>query len=57
MSTDRNLTNLARRDWLNDGPLSGIVTTYIEELRNQRYANRTIRIYLGCLAHFNFRTA
>jgi len=54
MSTDRNLTNLARRDWLNDGPLSSVVTTYIEELRNQRYANRTIRIYLGCLAHFNF---
>ena len=54
MPTDRNLTNLARRDWLNDGPLSSIVTTYIEALRNQSYSNRTIRIYLGCLAHFNF---
>ena len=54
MPTDNNLANLARRDWLTDGPLNGVVTTHIEALRNQRYADRTIRIYLGCLAHFSF---
>ncbi len=54
MLTDRSLTSLARRDWLTDGPLDSIVTSYIEALRYQRYADRTIRIYLGCLAHFNY---
>lgn len=54
MQIDRSLANLARRDWLTDGPLNGVITTYIEALRNQRYADRTIGIYLGCLAHFSF---
>lgn len=54
MLTDRSLTSLARRDWLTDGPLGSVVTSYIEALRYQRYADRTIRIYLGCLAHFNY---
>lgn len=54
MSTDKNLMNLARRDWLTDGPLDSIVTPYIDALRKQRYADHTIRSYLGCLAHFNF---
>lgn len=54
MSTDRSLAHLARRDWLTYGPLDSIVTPYIEALRNQRYADRTICSYLGCLAHFNF---
>ena len=47
MLTDRSLTSLARRDWLTDGPLGSVVTSYIEALRYQRYADRTIRIYLG----------
>ena len=54
MTTDRSLANLARRDWLTDGPLESVVLSYIEALRNQRYADRTIGIYLGCLAHFSF---
>lgn len=54
MPTDRSLTNLARRDWLTDGPLVSVVTSYIEALRNQRYADHTIRGYLGCLAHFSY---
>jgi len=27
---------------------------YIESLRDQRYPDRTIRGYLGCLAHFSY---
>ena len=54
MPTDRILANLARRDWLTDSPLDSVVTPYIEALRNQRYADRTVGIYLGCLAHFSF---
>jgi integrase/recombinase XerD len=54
MPADKSFTNLARRDWLNYGPLNRVVTSYIEALRDQRYANRTISSYLGCLAHFNY---
>jgi site-specific recombinase XerD len=54
MSADKCLTNLARHDWLTDGPLNSVVTPYIEALRNQRYADRTIGSYLGCLAHFSY---
>ena len=54
MPTDNYLTNLVRHDWLTDGPLDGVVPTYIEVLRNQRYADGTIRGYLGCLAHFSY---
>jgi integrase/recombinase XerD len=54
MPTDTILTNLVRHDWLTDSPLESVVTTYIHALRSQRYADRTIRIYLGCLAHFGF---
>ena len=53
MPTDTCLTNLARRDWLTDGPLNDVVASYIEALRNQRYSDHTIRAYLGCLAHFS----
>jgi hypothetical protein len=49
MPTDTILTNLVRHDWLTDSPLESVVTTYIHALRSQRYADRTIRIYLGCL--------
>jgi len=54
MTTDKCLTNLTRHDWLTDGPLNSVVTAYIEDLRNQRYADRTIGSYLGCLAHFSY---
>lgn len=54
MSADRSFTKLARRDWLIDGPLENVVTSYIDALRQQRYADRTISSYLGCLAHFSF---
>ena len=54
MSTDICLANLARRDWLTDGPLSGFVTLYIDSLRDHRYSDRTIRGYLGGLAHFSY---
>jgi hypothetical protein len=53
MPTDNYLTNLVRHDWLTDGPLDSVVPTYIEVLRNQRYADGTIRRYLG-LAHFSY---
>ena len=54
MSTEICLANLARRDWLTDGPLNGFVTLYIDSLRDHRYSDRTIRGYLGCLAHFSY---
>lgn len=53
MPTDTCLTNLCRREWLTDGPLNDVVVSYIEALRNQRYGERAIRSYLGCLAHFS----
>ncbi len=54
MPTDTILANLARRDWLTDGPLDSVVISYIEALRHQRYVDHTIGIYLGCLAHFSY---
>ena len=54
MDTDRCLATLARCDWLAGGPLASVVTPYIAALRNQRYAETTIRVYLGCLAHFSY---
>lgn len=54
MSSDKYLANLARRDWLTDGPLKNVVTPYVEALRDQCYADRTISGYLGCLAHFSY---
>jgi integrase/recombinase XerD len=54
MVTDRCLTTLTRFSWLMDGPLDGVVVPYIEALRNQRYPDTTIRVYLGCLAHFSY---
>ena len=38
MSTDICLANLARRDWLTDGPLNGFVNLYIDSLRDHRYS-------------------
>lgn len=54
MPTDTCLSNLARRDWLNDGPLNNVIAPYIDALREQRYSEHTIRAYLGCLAHFSY---
>lgn len=54
MPTDTCFTNLARRDWLTDGPLNDVVPLYIEALRKQRYSDHTIRAYLGCLAQFSY---
>lgn len=54
MPTDTCLLNLARRDWLNDGPLNKVIAPYIDALREQRYSEHTIRAYLGCLAHFSY---
>lgn len=54
MPTNSCLTNLARCDWLTDGPLNNLVGPYIEALRNQRYGKRAISAYLGGLAHFSY---
>ena len=54
MATDHCLATLVRLDWLTDGPLNNVVAPYIEALRNQRYHDRTIGAYLGCLAHFSY---
>lgn len=54
MPTDRRFANLARRSWLIDGPFKRVVTSYIDALCLQRYADCTISSYLGCLADFNF---
>jgi len=54
MLTDTCLTNLARRDWLAEGPFKDIVAQYIAALRNRRYSEHTIRAYLGGLAHFSY---
>ena len=52
MPTDPCLATLVRRDWLNVGPLGHLIVPYIGALRGQRYGERTIRGYVGCLAHF-----
>lgn len=54
MPTDQILTTRVRRNWLINSPLKNLASPYIELLRSQRYADRTISIYLGCLAHFGF---
>lgn len=54
MSTDSCLTHVPHPDWLADGPLTPLVTPFIEALRVQRYAERTIVAYVSSLAHFSF---
>jgi len=54
MSEDPLVANLARRNWLIDGPLASVVSSYIHYLCVQRYANSTIRAYLSALAHFGY---
>lgn len=54
MPTYPCLPNLARRDWLTDGPFNNFVAPYIDALRNQRYGERAIGAYLGGLAHFSY---
>lgn len=53
MSPNACLPSLIQRHGLADGPLNDITARYIEVLRGQRYAERTIGAYLRCLAHFN----
>ncbi|EPA95337.1 tyrosine-type recombinase/integrase [Pseudomonas mandelii] len=52
MSADQYLARLSCRDELNDSPLSATVVPYVEALLVQRYAKRTIGLYLHALAHF-----
>ncbi len=54
MSDDPLVTSLARRSWLVDGPLSFIVSAYLDYLHVQRYADSTIHAYLKALAHFAY---
>jgi integrase/recombinase XerD len=51
---EKLLASLARRDWLIDGPLSSIVSSYVKLLRAKRYTERTIGAYLRCLGHFGY---
>ena len=51
MPTDPCLATLVRSDWLDAGPLGHLIDPYIGALRGQRYGERTIRGYVGCLAH------
>lgn len=52
--SEKLLASLARRDWLFSGPLSTVVFFYIDSLRAERYTERTIGVYLRCLAHFSY---
>ena len=52
MTTDA-LASLACQDWLADSPFQEIVAHYISVLHAQRYAERTINIYVRCLGHFS----
>ena len=54
MSEDTCLVRLTRREWLTDGPLSGVIAEYIELLRKNRYAEHTITSYLISLAHYSY---
>ncbi len=54
MSTDICLAHVSHPDWLTGGPLAHLVTPFIEALRRQRYAERTVVAYVSSLAHFNF---
>ena len=51
--TDRYLHRLVRSDWLN-GPLSNVISAFIEKLSKEKYCDRSILYYLGCLAHFSY---
>ena len=54
MPTDCFPTNLARHDWLTEGPLNVVISAYVDALRGERYSERTIHVYLGSLAHFSY---
>lgn len=54
MFADSCLAHIPHPDWLADGPLTGLVTPFIEALQAQRYAERTIIAYVSSLAHFSF---
>lgn len=52
--TDRYLRRLDRCDWLLNSSLSNFVYPFIEKLSNDKYSDRSILSYLGCLAHFSY---
>jgi hypothetical protein len=52
MSTNDYLASFNFRDLLIDSPLNSIVPAYIETLFCQRYAKRTIEVYLSSVTHF-----
>ncbi|MDX3744419.1 hypothetical protein ACM7YY_32600 [Pseudomonas aeruginosa] len=52
MSADQYLARLSCRDELNDSPLSATAVPYVEALLVQRYAKRTIGLYLHALQQF-----
>lgn len=52
MPADQYLARLSCRDEFNDSPLSATAVPYVEALLAQRYAKRTIDLYLHALAHF-----
>lgn len=52
MPADQYLASLSCRDELNDSSLSVTADPYVEALLAQRYAKRTIGLYLHALAHF-----
>ena len=54
MPTEPYLAQLARRDWLTEGPLSELIASYVESLQARRYARNTLRDCLRCLAHFSY---
>lgn len=51
---EKLLASLARRDWLINGPLTSIVSSYVNSLRAERYTERTVGVYMRCLAHFAY---
>ena len=54
MFTDSCLAHVSHPDWLADGQLTHLVTPFIEALRAQRYAERTVVSYVNALSHFSF---
>lgn len=54
MFTDSCLAHIPHPDWLADGPLAHLVAPFVEVLRGQRYADRTVVAYASSLAHFSF---
>lgn len=52
MPADQYLARFSCHHEINNSPLGATVTPYVEALLTQRYAKRTIGLYLNALAHF-----